>query len=214
MARVGVYCDGFNVYYGLRRHFQSSGRCFYWLNIPTFAESLARRQPFGSNRDSLSVVKYFTADPVEVGRAARHQNYFDTIRGLGGVDIIDGRHSEKPRKCPMCNSSYPSFEEKETDVSVGVHIVCDAIDGLFDRLILVSADTDFVPALRMIRQRMLPVEIVSAIPLGRYSSERLAKLSDHQIKLKPADYMPHRMAWTVTLRDGRSMSCPAEWRTI
>jgi uncharacterized LabA/DUF88 family protein len=214
MATVGIYCDGFNVYYGLRHHLKHTGRCFYWLDIPAFALALAQHPPYGSSADTASVVKYFTADPTEPARKTRHQHYFDTIRGLAGVDIIDGRHAEKTRTCQNCGYVNMSHEEKETDVSVGVHVVSDAIDGVYERLILVSGDTDFVPALRMVRRRVPNIEIISAIPLGQHASPRLRNLADYQLKLRQSDYEPYRMPWNMALPDGTIRSCPAVWRTI
>lgn len=45
----------------------------------------------------------------------------------------------------------PRFEEKETDVNVAVHMVAGALKNRYDTALVVSGDTDMVPAMRMVR---------------------------------------------------------------
>ena len=79
-------------------------------------------------------------------------------------------------------------EEKQTDVSIGVHMISDACEELCDQLVLVSNDTDYVPVLSMLKNKSrLASLVVGLLPpllsnkefeLKRKPSTELIKLSD------------------------------------
>jgi uncharacterized LabA/DUF88 family protein len=213
VAKVGIYCDGFNIYYGLRSYYYSTGQCLYWLDIRAFCQALATRRPYGRPEDTAAIVKYFTADPVTADQRLRHQNYYSMIRSRGGVDVIDGRYSAKQLRCKaQCKLVYQSYEEKETDVNIGLQVLHDAYQGLYYKLVLVSSDSDFVPVLRMIRAVFPSIMIIVLAPLGNSSGSRLGKYADCHIKLKKQDYLPHVLPPVVTAPSGMSFTCPATWR--
>lgn len=220
MAKVGIYCDGFNIYYGLRNYYFSTRKCLYWLNIASFCHALAVRQPYSAKGDVASVIKYFTADPVDIQQRARHQYYFSAIRSLGGVDIIDGRYATKAKACHAvcktcnapCQHSPLTHEEKETDVSIGLHILNDAYKRLYDRLVLVSADSDFVPVVRLLRAEFPCIHTVVLAPFSNDRGVRLGGQAQYHTQLKLADYAPHMLPPEVTARCGTTFACPDTWR--
>jgi uncharacterized LabA/DUF88 family protein len=46
---------------------------------------------------------------------------------------------------------WTKYEEKETDVNLSIYMVRDAIKRSFDKIILITNDTDMVPAVKMAR---------------------------------------------------------------
>jgi uncharacterized LabA/DUF88 family protein len=50
--------------------------------------------------------------------------------------------------------------EKGVDVKIAVDIVIGAYENLYDRLILVSSDTDLLPALEVVRRKKKEIEYV------------------------------------------------------
>jgi uncharacterized LabA/DUF88 family protein len=52
------------------------------------------------------------------------------------------------------------YHEKGVDVKIAVDIVVGAYENLYDRLILVSSDTDLLPALEVVRRRKKEIEYV------------------------------------------------------
>lgn len=44
------------------------------------------------------------------------------------------------------------YEEKQTDVGIGVHLINDAHKNLFDRALVIGVDTDLLPAFKMMKE--------------------------------------------------------------
>jgi uncharacterized LabA/DUF88 family protein len=166
MRRVIVYVDGFNLYHAidnLRRPWLK------WLDLRAVGESLLRAD------ETLKSVKYFSAFATWMpAQFARHRDYVDALIGRGVIAHM-AQFKEKPRKCRSCGARWIGHEEKETDVQIAVHMVADALGGHADRLIVVSADTDLAPAVRMIAAVAPHCEVFIATPPGRFGRCRALK---------------------------------------
>jgi len=159
MKRVIVYIDGFNLYHAIndlkRPHLK-------WVCARGIAESLLRKD------EALKAVKYFSAYATWMpDRYARHRSYTDALLARG-VILHMAQFKEKPRKCFSCGAKWKGHEEKETDVQIAVHMVADALKGDVDRLILISADTDLGPAIKMIAANAPNCEVFVATPPKRF----------------------------------------------
>jgi uncharacterized LabA/DUF88 family protein len=82
------------------------------------------------------------------------------------------RFSEKNAHCKKCGAAWKTHEEKETDVHFSLTFLEDAIDDIFDRAIIVSADSDHVPAVRRVRARYAGKQVFVATPPGRHGKAR------------------------------------------
>lgn len=159
MKRVIVYIDGFNLYHAVndlkRPHLK-------WVCLRALAETLLRKD------EALKAVKYFSAYATWMpDRYTRHRAYTDALISRG-VILHMGQFKEKPRKCLSCGAKWLGHEEKETDVQIAVHMVADALRNDVDRLILISADTDLGPAIKMIAAHAPSCEVFVATPPGRF----------------------------------------------
>lgn len=156
--RTIVYVDGFNLYHAIdnlhRPHLK-------WVDLRALAEGLLRQG------EVLKAVKYFSAYATWIPKAfARHELYVAALRARG-VDIHMGQFKQKPRKCRHCGIRWMGHEEKETDVQIATHMVCDALRDEVDRIILISADTDLAPPIKAIASHRPNVEVFVAPPPGR-----------------------------------------------
>src|SRR5690554_4941495 len=140
MPNVICYVDGFNFYHAV--HDLGRPR-LKWANLHAIAQSLVRPE-----RDERLVgVKYFSAFATWRPDAyARHRQYVAALEATG-VDVTMAHFKKKPRSCRACSHQWTDHEEKETDVRIALQILADAFDGLYDRAIIVSADSDLVPVL-------------------------------------------------------------------
>jgi uncharacterized LabA/DUF88 family protein len=147
MNGVYVYIDGYNFYAGINHR----GWLKYgWCNFMQLAERLSKKA-FGSSFE-IEEVKYYTA-PVRIGQEntagerERQELWLDAIRTeTPAVRVILGRFQKigrDPRR------------EKETDVNIAVDMQWDV--ARFGRAILISADSDFIPAIRAVRRASRPV---------------------------------------------------------
>jgi uncharacterized LabA/DUF88 family protein len=163
MSRVGCYVDGFNLYHAVhdlrKPHLK-------WLDLWALAQSLCRP------KEHLVKVAYFSAYATWLpGAYARHREYVKALRHIG-VECHIARFSEKSARCHTCGATWKQHEEKETDVHFSLTLVEDAIDDVFDRAILISADSDLVPPVGVVRRRLPGKEVFVATPPGRHSYAR------------------------------------------
>ncbi len=67
-----------------------------------------------------------------------------------------------PRAC-LATDFEPDFAQKRVDMKIGLDVAWLAAKGIVDRIILVTADTDFVPAMKFARREGVQVVLV---PMG------------------------------------------------
>jgi uncharacterized LabA/DUF88 family protein len=163
MTKVACYIDGFNLYHAIDA---LSKPYLKWLNLRALAESLCRPG------EMLVKVAYFSAYATWLAdRYARHRLYVAALEATG-VECHMARFSERVATCKTCGASWKSREEKETDVHFALTFLEDAIDHIFDRAIIVSADSDYIPAVRKVRKRLPGKQIFLAIPPERFGQAR------------------------------------------
>jgi hypothetical protein len=163
MRRVITYVDGFNLYHALHDLRRPTLK---WLNLWSVSESLLRAG------EQLLAVKYFSAYATWLpGPYSRHRKYVTALQHVG-VEPIMGKFKAKPRRCGICGAKWVGHEEKETDVHIAVQLVADALTDRFDRAIIISADSDLAPAIRLVKQSTPIKEIFVAAPPGRFATAR------------------------------------------
>jgi uncharacterized LabA/DUF88 family protein len=177
LLKTAVYVDGYNLYYGRLR--DSS---FKWLDVvELFDAMLAQRD----QNESVVRVNLFTAPAlakfathgiasVEAQSAyhrallARHPERFEVIYGKHSYDrggallpsFVDGQAYDR-----TIRSRVWKLEEKKTDVNLALRIYRDACHRLYDRIILMSNDSDAEPALEAIREDFPEIVIGVVIPI-------------------------------------------------
>jgi len=160
MAKVNVYIDGFNLYYGAVKDTP-----YRWLDV---AALCARMLP----NDNVKSIKYFTAivsaRPHDPQQPARQQIYLRALRTLPSVSIIFGHFLTHSCRMVLTNSNPPQkvwvdkTEEKGSDVNIAAHLLRDAFTRQFEVAVLVSNDSDLMEPVRMVSQELrLPVGILN-----------------------------------------------------
>lgn len=152
-----VYIDGFNLYYGALK----GSKC-KWLNLEEYFRLL--RQD-----DRVEKIKYFTAK-VKGTKGKDQEIYLNALRTCPKVQITLGTYKLKDIKCRVKSCTFTDTktfkipEEKKTDVSIAVSMTDDAFNQRCERMVLVSGDTDLVPALQLIKRCHPSIEIIIYIP--------------------------------------------------
>jgi hypothetical protein len=163
MRKVIAYIDGFNLYHAIddlrKPHLK-------WLDLKALATSIC-----GEN-ETLVATKYFSAHATWLPSAfIRHKVYVAALRHVG-VECYIGHFKEKHRRCAKCGATWIAHEEKETDVAIAVELVADAFLNRFDRALIISADSDLVPAIKIVKTHF-PKKAVNVIaPPGRKAHAR------------------------------------------
>jgi len=162
--RLIMYVDGFNLYHGLH----DEARCrLLWLDLVALARQLRPRS-------DVVCVRYFTAPVLQDPQAqGRQQTYLNALQALHGdtVEVVLGRYQSKSKQCRACGSTWTEREEKETDVNIAVALVRDAALGRMDSALILSADSDLAPAVRVARDLLPELFVTAAFPPRRFSKE-------------------------------------------
>ncbi len=202
-----VYIDGFNLYYGLLKDSD-----YKWLNLEK-CFTLLRQD------DNIQKIKYFTARVI--GNASSRQDvYLDAIATYPLVEIIYGLFKEKKLKCKVSNCSsthkkiYSTYEEKRTDVNIATSMLDDAYKGECERIILVSGDSDLVPAVDLIKRNFPQIEVIVYIPASnpkRGAATQLRNSADKNKTLDIAIIKFSQLSDPVISSSGNTFSKPNTW---
>jgi 6-hydroxy-3-succinoylpyridine 3-monooxygenase len=202
-----VYIDGFNFYYGAVKDTPHK-----WLNLQKYFELL--RQD-----DDIQKIWYFTAK-VSGSQLARQEIYFDALSTLPLIDIVFGLYKLKKLHCRIkdCgyqgNKSYKVPEEKGTDVNIALQMLDDAYQGACDRIVLVSGDSDLVPAVKLVKKRHPEIQVTVYIPATdpkRGAATELRNVADRH-KTLPQELLPKaQFPQTLTGSSGKKISKPSNW---
>lgn len=203
--RLAIYVDGFNLYHGLH----DKWRCRYlWLDLGALGRAIRPRS-------KLVTIKYFTAPVLNQPGALSRQSSYQaalTAHNPGLIEVIQGRYQQKQKACNGCGRSWTEYEEKETDVNIAVHLVSDAALGTSDAAIIVSADSDLVPAVKAARTMNPTLFIAAAFPPERYSNE-LKSLMPSSFRIGAQRIKQSQLPPTVTdATSGSAWSRPSKWR--
>jgi len=173
-----IYIDGYNLYYGALH-----GSPYKWLDIVKLCELICKEQNPSSN---IITVKFFTA-PVKAKVSTHGQkslksqsDYHKALQSLypNTVEIFNGYFMQERGMLPRYQKPLDKqdklevwrLEEKKTDVNIALHMYRDAIKHQADQLVLVSNDSDLVPALEFIKNENANIFVGSIMPRRKIES--------------------------------------------
>ena len=202
-----VYIDGFNLYYGSVR-----GTPYKWLNLQRYF-TLLRPD------DDLQQIHYFTA-LIDGPTQPNQVTYLKALGTLPLMHVVLGKFKTKRVRCGVSQCTFggtrffPASEEKRTDVNIAVHILDDAYQNRCDRFVLVSGDSDLVPAVDKVKALFPTKEMIVYVPSRdpiRGAAVELRSAADKHRSL-PLNLFP-RAQFPLTLPDGFNglLKKPSHW---
>ncbi len=209
MSRIVFLVDGFNLYHALD-HRPSSPKPkrfhkYKWLSLTKLA------QAYITSRDTIAGVYYFTTLATwDMAKVAKHK-LFIRANEVEGVQVVYGEFKRKQKRCNLCHKLFWAVEEKQTDVNIALKLFQLAVQDVYDKAIIISGDTDLLPAVKSV-QATFPTETIGVvIPIGR-ASEDFKKHADFHFKMKERQLQASRFPDTIVLRDGSTLECPPAWK--
>ncbi len=161
--KVACYIDGFSLYHSIDNLNESHLK---WLNLWDLAKSLIKED------EELVVVYYFSAYATWKPEAyARHRKYVKALEFFGVTPVM-GHFKSRNKVCKACETEWVDHEEKETDVNIALRILSDAFEDVYDRAIIISSDSDLVPAIRDVKTKFPKKSILVATPPKRHEVAR------------------------------------------
>jgi uncharacterized LabA/DUF88 family protein len=209
MGKTVFFIDGFNLYHALDYLEDAPDHSRYhkykWISLLKLCSHYLRGE------DKLQKIIYYTTLATwDKGKTERHR-LFIKAQENEGVEIVYGRFKEKERKCKLCNRVYRGREEKETDVNIALGLYDSAFKDLYDKAVIVSGDSDLLPAIRIIHGTFPGKVIGIVVPIGK-SSEYMKRFVDFHFKMLEKHLSSSRFADALTLKDGTILNCPTSWK--
>jgi uncharacterized LabA/DUF88 family protein len=210
MNRVIFLIDGFNLYHSiLDIKYHHPGLIVKWLNIQAFCHSFLHIINPTATLEKVyyfSAYAYHLADP---GIIKRHQDYIKCLESTG-IEPILSRFKPKHTFCSLCKRDFVKHEEKETDVAIATKLLEVLGQKQCETVVLVTGDTDIVPAVKTVNKQYPPNTVLFAFPFGRYSKE-LDKLAPKSFKIRVDSYTSNQFDNPVVLSSGNRIFKPATW---
>lgn len=144
-----VLVDGYNLYHGIDKLCHDSPNSDYlkWVSLEKIINQFMRPETH-----EITEIIYFTAYAFWKPEALiRHRLYIRALE-YENVQIVFGQFKKKRKRCLKCGKWYLDREEKETDVNIAIRIIQLAYEKSYDDLLLITGDTDIVPAIKNAKQ--------------------------------------------------------------
>ena len=184
-VRTAAFVDGLNLYHGLR---DEGFLKFRWLDIEGMVDSLAA-DAGGSLGKSLDVTRVvYCTSLVANKQAARRQDiYLQALeQHCARIEIRRGSYEEKVRECTGCGADVGFQTEKQTDVNLAVEMVMEAAkpeEQRADVQLLVTGDTDLLPAVEAVRSYGVQVVVV-APPARGLTREAFTAVASRYLRVR------------------------------
>ncbi len=169
--RVLVYIDGGNFYKKTKDKAAGLSESDK-INHIKFVEHIARERKVVEKRYYIGIVRNIDDTEKSKSMVSGQQKFLAALEQEGFI-IKRGRIVYDH-----------SIREKGVDVKMAIDIVVDAIENRYDTAIVVSSDTDLVPALEYVRSRGKKVEYVG---FSHAPSWGMMKNADTRVLLLPED---------------------------
>lgn len=161
--RTACYIDGFNLYHAVDG---LGDPTLKWTNLAALARSYMREG------DELVRTVFFTAfNTWNAEKRGRHVNYVKALEAYG-VETSLSRFDKVRKHCHTQVRYCDMREEKQTDVSLAITMLSDCYERGIERIVLITADSDQVPAVRAIKERFPATIVYMVAPPGRLRNAR------------------------------------------
>jgi len=203
LNNVAVFIDGFNLYHALEDN--PSYHKYKWLDLRKLTEC------FIGSKDAITKVFYFSAYATwNPQKLSRHKVYVEALR-LVNIEPVFGAFRRKDRLCRICKKRYSTFEEKRTDVNIALKLFQTAIADLWDKALILSGDSDLIPAIQAIKTTFPNKRIGIVIPAGR-RAEELKQVADFHMKVKEKHLKTCQFEDEIKMDKDRVLKRPSLWK--
>ena len=185
--------DGLNLHHSVLDAERAIGRRLGRLDVSALCRAYLHALP---GRGDVTSVDYFSAlaqhrESRYPGTVPDQTAYFPALESTG-VCVRLGHFKAKSQTCPLCGTRYVRWEEKETDVAIGARLLELVCTEACDTVVLVTGDTDLVPAMRAARRLRPSTHLVALQPYRRVNRE-LSRCADSALTIRVASYARHQL---------------------
>lgn len=187
--RVSIFIDGSNFYHGASRLFSGNGHTP--TQVPLKYDYSGLVQLLAADREVTEATYYVglvRRDPkhpdTKVERMVRNQQRLFAWLQSSGVQVEQGLLMRYPNN---------TFHEKGVDVRLAIDLVEGAYENRYDVAILLSSDTDMIPALERVKKHGKKVEYIGFSDRPSFGLQRHADLTKLLTKQELEKFLPHAL---------------------
>lgn len=214
MIRTSFLIDGFNLYHSVKTASHDlglGGKGTRWLDIHSMCQTYLH---LIDTTARLSEIYYFSAlaKHLEIKKpdvTVRHRTYIRCLEQTG-VLVELHRFKKSLTFCQKCNQTFNRREEKETDVAMATRLLELLILDKCDTIVLVTGDTDIVPAVKTVQNIFPGKEIIFMMPYKRHNNE-LAKLASRHFDISSNNYTKHQFPDPFVTKKKKEIHKPSNW---
>ena len=204
-AKVACYIDGFNLYHAIKG-LPPPNQHLKWVNLWGLASAFIQH---GGER--LVGVYYFSALAYWLpAEQARHRAFIAANRAVGVTPVL-GEFKAKTRRCGSCGAVWTTHEEKQSDVNLAVHLTHHAALGLYDRALVVSADSDMCSAIDLVLSAFPDKQVRILTPPGRYNIAQEIRGMVRTSRIRPRHIERNLLPAALTDAQGNVIRRPAKY---
>src|SRR5690606_18364375 len=212
---VSFLVDGFNMYHSLNELQGVSKASVKWLDLMALCKAYlpSVRSNIGEPVD-LAKVHYFSARPDflsahKPNTLVRYDTYITALRH-SGVVVHLAQFKIKDTTCPQCKHGFQRHEEKETDVAIAMKLIEVIVRQECDTVVLVTGDTDLIPAIKTVNSLLPRTKLGVAFPLFRHNNS-LEEAANYSFKISQKNIQRAQFPREIVLPDGTKLRKPGSW---
>ncbi|HOL22904.1 MAG TPA: NYN domain-containing protein [bacterium] len=208
MENITFLIDGLNFYYSVISVEKNTGLKAKWFNYLSLCEFYKNEISKKLNKEfKIEKIFYFTALIIRTFTMGEeeyniHKNnqlvYLRVLEDLG-LKVEKSKFKKRDMECPKCGLKYYKPTEKQTDVKIAIKIFEVFYKKISDAIVIISGDTDLVPAIRTAKNIFNNIKIGVIIPYGN-RSEELKSVSDFCYSIPSHKYINHLLPDPYKLR--------------
>ncbi len=204
--RTNIYIDGFNFYYS-----SVMGSSFKWLDFNTLCKNIL------TDSHQIEQINYFTArvsGRFDSSQPQRQDTFIRAIQAhIPNLTIHFGTFLSHEVSAPLANPVPPRFkeriiktEEKGSDVNLAVHMLNDAWKNSYDCAVLISNDSDFVEAVKLVK--LLGKKVIILLHRKTKQSQMLCSHADAVLRYSDSQLAISQLPNPIP---GTTIRKPANW---
>lgn len=197
--QTAIIIDGFNFYHSIK----PLPRQFRWFDYLSYCHHFLRKN------DIICSINYCTALAEWRPESAKRHRIFIKACEAFGIKTVLGKFKRKSFRCEECGADLFRHEEKETDVNIA--LTAYRLAAKHEQIIIVSGDSDLIPALRAIKEDYCNVRVGIIFPYNRHTRE-LEAAADFHHKTKKAILDNFLLPTVIWKPEGEKITCPDSWR--
>ena len=175
-----------------------------WLDIEKLTKYLLK------SHQELKAVKYFTSRVSNNPKKQKRQTTYIEALETKGIEIIPGQYQSSCIHCNNCGNRWNTFNEKMTDVNIATYLLVDAFKNQYDTAMLISGDSDLVPPIKVVNEKVSEKRVLVVFPPKR-KNDAVAKVAKGNFVIGRRNLEKSQFPDEVEKSDGFVLKKPDRW---